>query len=406
MYSLVLASHVAASSLLARASEKAQLILFCSLVLMACWGLSLRPAVAQMFAAKVDYPTDKHPSDKHPYTVAVGDFNLDGKPDLVTASFDNATVRIFLNNGTGQFTTNPDAVYATYSQPTAIAVGDLNVDGKPDLAVANQSRGVSVHLNNGDGTFAQKRDDYPAGSNSYNVAIGDFNLDGKPDLVVASYASRYNVNVFINKGDGTFLPKAPYPAGLYGYAVTVADFNVDGKPDLAVANFGDSTISIFRNIGEGKFTLLKRNYETGAGPRRITWGDFNSDGKPDLVTANTNTSTVSVFINHSDGTGEVAFASGEGYTVGSNPRSVAVGDFNRDGKPDLAVANGISHDVSVLINEGDGTFALKVDFPTGTNPFWVAVGDFNGDCRPDLVTANYGSSTLSVLRRRPVPWQP
>jgi hypothetical protein len=135
---------------------------------------------------------------------------------------------------------------------------------------------------------------------------------------------------------------------------------------------------------------------TGSDPESIAVGDFNGDGYPDLVVANYNATTVSVFLGTAAGT----FGTATTYTVGSNPYSVAVGDFNGDGRPDIAVANYNSNNVSILLNTTTGgtlSFATAVNYAVGTTPYAVAVGDFNSDGNLDLAVANYASNNVSVL---------
>ena len=362
-------------------------VLFIAAVLVCCWGMGLQTAVAQSFAPKSDYGTGTNPR-----LVAVGDFNLDGKPDLAVANQTNTTVSVFINNGAGTLAAKVD--YTTGSTPFSVAVGDFNADGKPDLAVANfSSNTVSVFINNGAGTLAAKVD-YPTGTSPFSVAVGDFNADGKPDLAVVNRTST-TVSVLINNGAGTFAAKVDYPTGSVPGSVAVGDFNVDGKPDLAVANNNSDTVSVFINNGAGTFAA-KVDYTTGTGPRSVAVGDFNLDSKPDLAVINQSANSMSVLINNGAGT----FAAKVDYPTGSIPFSVAVGDFNVDGKPDLAVTNRGSNTVSVFINNGPGTFAAKVDYPTGSDPISVAVGDFNADGKPDLAVANSNSNTVSQFINR------
>jgi len=332
-------------------------------------------------------------------SVAVGAFNGDGKPDLATVTSYNpvdpeVTVSILLGNGDGTF--QAPVNYAAGSGPYSVAVGDFDGDGKPDLAVADAGGGVSVLLNNGDGTF-QAAVNYGAGSEPFCVAVGDFNGDGKPDLAVANYnnGSAGTVSVLPGKGDGTFRAAVTYAAGGWARSVAVGDFNGDGKPDLAVAH--DYGVSVLLGNGDGTFQAAA-NYAWGSIPYSVAVGDFNGDGKADLAVANFY-DTVSVLLGNGDGT----FQAAVNYSAGSGPYSVAVGDFNGDGKPDLAVANnnnGSAGTASVLLGNGDGTFQAAVNYSAGSGPYSVAVGDFNGDGKPDLAVANNGggsNSNVSVL---------
>ncbi|MFM6548257.1 MAG: FG-GAP-like repeat-containing protein, partial [Microcystis panniformis] len=135
------------------------------------------------------------------------------------------------------------------------------------------------------------------------------------------------------------------------------------------------------------------NFTVGNRPYSVTVGDFNGDGKSDLAVANANSSYVSVLL----GTGTGSFGTATNFTVGNGPRSVTVGDFNGDGKSDLAVANSYSNNVSVLLGTGTGSFGPATNFTVGTGPTSVTVGDFNGDGKSDLAVANVNSNNVSVL---------
>jgi hypothetical protein len=140
-----------------------------------------------------------------------------------------------------------------------------------------------------------------------------------------------------------------------------------------------------------------RSYPTGSFPRSVATGDLNGDGKPELATANFGASSVSVLLNRGDG----SFQAKLDNATGLGPASVAIGDLNGDGKPDLATGNPDEYAVSVLVNRGDGGFQAKLDYATGRGPASVAIGDLNGDDKPDLATANSDDETVSVLLNTP-----
>ena len=272
------------------------------------------------------------------------------------------------------------SAFGAGTNPSALAVGDFNGDGKLDLAVANEGSGnVSILLGNGNGTF-QAAVDYGAGSNPSSVAVGDFRGDGKLDLVVANDGSN-NVSILLGNGDGTFQAAVNYGAGSTLFAVAVGDFNGDGKLDLAVADAVSDYVSVLLGNGDGTFKTAVQ-YVAGLEPIAVAVADFNGDGKLDLAVANDEGNSVSILLGKGNGTFQAAVNYGTG-----TPGSVAVGDFNGDGKLDLVVVGGVNSDnvsvVALLLGNGDGTFQAAVNYGTGADTS-VAVGDFNGDGRLDL----------------------
>ena len=325
---------------------------------------------APSFAAATGYATGSHPG-----SVAIGDLNGDRKPDLVTSNYDevHGTVSVLVNRGDGSFKANVD--YATGRDPHTVAIGDLNGDGKPDLAITNyRAHTVSVFVNTGEGGF-QAQLDYRTRSKPTVVAIGDLNGDGKADLVTASGVAS-TVSVSLNKGDGSFQAEVDHRTGGGPVSIAIGDLNDDGNPDLATANDSAATVSVLLNKGNGRFRA-RRDYRAGRrsaepAPLSVAVGDLNGDGKPDLATANYgDANTVSVLANKGDG----SFRARREYRTGRWPTSVAVGDLNGDGKLDLATANQVSGTVSVLANRGGGSFQAKLDYAYGRGPGSVAIGD-------------------------------
>ncbi|HMI98336.1 MAG TPA: FG-GAP-like repeat-containing protein [Gaiellaceae bacterium] len=355
--------------------------------------VALFASSAPSFATARNYPTGRAP-----FSVVIGDLNGDGKPDLATANALSNSVSVRFNRGDGSFQAKLD--YVTGSFPT-LAIGDVNGNGSPDLATANvDANTVSVLLNRGDGSF-QAKTDYATGRVPEAVAIDDLNGDGKPDLATANVDAN-TVSVLLNRGDGSFQANLEYATGRGPYSIAIGDLNGDGKPDLATANEGADTVSVLTNGGDGSFRA-KRDYRTGSGPFSVAIGDLNGDLKPDLATANFDANTVSVILNRADG----SFQAKLDYRTGRIPWSVAIGDVDGDGKPDLATANreiageGGSNTVAVLLNKGDGSFQAKLEYATGRSPVSVAIGDLNADGKPDLATANEVANTVSVLLNTP-----
>ena len=239
---------------------------------------------------------------------------------------------------------------------------------------------------------------YAAGVNPISVAVGDFNADGRPDLAVANRGSG-NVSILLGNGGGggTFQAAVNYAVGSGPASVAVGDFNADGRPDLAVANADSNNVSILRGTGPGRPSFgAATNFAVGSQPLSVVVGFFNADFRPDLAVANANSGNVSILMGNASGT----FQAPVNYAVGSIPIEVAVGDFNADGRPDLAVANQTSNNVSILLGNpppNAGTFQARVNYAAGDVPISVAVGDFNADGRPDLAVANNLSDIVSVL---------
>jgi hypothetical protein len=381
------------------------------------------------FQPRVDYVTGCDDS-----WVAVGDFNGDGKQDLVTADALDNTVSVFLGNGDGTFrprlvqsiATGADAVVAadfdgdgkddlatanatgqivgvllshgdgTFQPPvdygqmgeveaSSLVAEDFNHDGHIDLAVGNGQ--LSVFLGNGDGTF-QDQLNFPAPGGDIFVPAGDLNGDGLIDLV----GSGPEVAILLGNGDGTFQSASTYSGVSGGGGAAMADLNGDGKLDLVMAGaalFAPTRGVVGVLLGNGDGTLQSCRVFPVAGPGVVV-ADFNRDGNEDVATVN------SLLLGNGDGTFEAAIT----YQA-DDALSAVVGDFNGDGNPDLAlttaVAGSNSTDLSILLGNGDGTFRPPVKYPDGVNAWALVVVDFNGDGKPDLLNANNTDDHLSVF---------
>ncbi|MFN6540466.1 MAG: FG-GAP-like repeat-containing protein [Nostoc sp. EkiNYC01] len=344
-----------------------------------------------------------------PYSIVVGDFDKDGKLDLVTANKSSQTVSVLLGKGDGTFkpATNFSTVGFNGLSPSSVAVADFNKDGKLDLVTANNlSNNISLLLGKGDGSF-QTAVNFALESASapISIAVGDFNKDGKSDIVTVNNASQ-NISVLLGNGSGGFGTAKNFKVPSRPSFVTVSDFNGDGKSDLAVTSSYFNNVSILLGNGDGTFNSASQ-FDVGTNPNSVVVGDFNKDNKLDLAVANSDSNNVSILL----GNGTGGFGIATNFDVGLNPASVTVIDFDNDGNSDLAVANAGSDTVSVLLGDGNGGFGIATNFVVGTKPYSLAVGDFNKDGKSDLAVANSESRNVSLVSAEdetyePVPPQP
>lgn len=357
------------------------------------------------FGAPATYSVPTRPS-----TIAVGDLNGDGKPDLVIANYtgtfgDNSsgsvTVLLNTNKGTFQVASN----YAVEPYPWTVALADVNNDGKLDIVGSALWNGdVFVLLGNGDGTFqapiytsifAPPYTDVQTIS-PQGVALGDLNGDKNLDIVVANEGNvGTNVYVTVLFGDGTGHFNSPINyLAVASHSLLLADFNHDGKLDIAVNGEDGSPISVLLNNGDGTFgstTNLSRGNPPSASDSIVS-ADFNGDGIPDLATANNDSQSISVLLGRGDG----SFSDAVVYPVSDYARGLATADLDYDGKIDL-ITSTYGGNLIILKGNGDGTFCVQPPIPIGGISFGVATGDFDTNGTPDLVKANYADNTLNVL---------
>jgi hypothetical protein len=355
----------------------------------------------------------------YPVVEVTADFNGDGIPDLAIISTDNIdgfggpyTVAVFLGNGDGTLQAGPTI------QPSGMQVypymisGDFNGDGKPDLAILtwglSSTSYLTILLGNGDGSFSAKPTvvavslpNQGGDGVSGTMAAADFNGDGKLDLaVVGDYISNGGVGILLGNGDGTFTTAGPNLDPTADFAlIATGDFNGDGIQDFVTPNyfeFGGSP-TIFLGKGDGTFTFSKVAFTLDYFPTSVVVGDFNGDGVLDLAFSDLN--GVEIALGNGDGTFKETPASP--IAVPTELYSLQAGDFNHDGKTDVAGLDDYFGQIVILLGNGDGTFAVTKATP-GVNasfngPHQIAAADFNGDGMPDLALLTYAVNTASIL---------
>lgn len=379
-----------------------------------------------------------------PLAFAAADFDGDGRTDLVVADWTSEDLAFLRNRGDATFVP-PTFIPMPGEAPVALGSGDFNRDGKAELAVGTQAGGLLSFAGRGNGTFAapaqvgrvaavggllvaradgDATDDLVAtdrlsgsaflfpgrGDGSFapahgceglsgpaGLAVGDFDADGIEDLVVANGAGnsdeRYPdmVSVILGRAGAGFVAPVLLESPDLVRSVAAADLDGDGIPDLAMTIPSAQAIEIRRGLGDGTFAPGFR-MPAGSRPDRVVSGDFNGDGRNDLAVADGG-GAVLVYLSLGDG----LFTSGTPAPVCADPIALQAGDVDGDGAVDLLAGSGSSRDLSFLRNAGGGLFQPETRFTAGLVVTDLAIADLDRDGRPDIVSLNYGDDDATVL---------
>lgn len=293
--------------------------------------------------------------------VAVGDFNNDGNRDLAFANHERKYLTVLLGNGQGGFAVAPKSPFPVevIPHPHGIAAGDFNNDGRLDLVTDSWGNNeIEVLFGDSLNGFKTPGTFFKVGKHPYQrVRVADLNNDGNADIITTNLDGD-NVTILSGNGKGGFseITGSPFPCGNAPFSVAIGDINADGKPDLAIVNSPASTtdrtgkngLTILTADGTGKFTTMKGSpYEAGKIPNRVAIGDVNGDGVNDIVTSDNGSNKIYLFLMNRNG----STPSGSSITVGNHPKGVAITDLNADGKGDIIVCDNSDNDITIVISK-------------------------------------------------------
>ncbi|HTK38256.1 MAG TPA: VCBS repeat-containing protein [Pyrinomonadaceae bacterium] len=339
----------------------------------------------------------------------IDDFNRDGKPDIAAANEQSNNVTILLGDGMGNFTEAKGSPFPSGHKPNDISVSDFNGDGKLDLAFANhEEKHLTVLLGDGSGTFSPAPKSpfaIDVRPHTHGVSAGDLNGDGKADLVTDSWGND-QIAILFGDGTGGFKQSAKFlSAGKHPYQrLRVADVNGDKKADIVVTDLDGDNVSILLSDGLGNFTQPANSpFACGDSPFFAAVGDLNKDGRPDLAVVNAPSSTSDrrgkdgLTILLGDGAGNFKIMSGSPFVTGKVPNLLAIGDVNNDGVNDIGVSYFDDNSLTVFFMSDKGMVASNSTIAVGKHPKGIAIRDLNGDGKSDIAVAENGDNDVAVI---------
>lgn len=341
--------------------------------------------------SQVSYRNATFSAGTSPSAAKIGDLDRDGRNDIAVVNL-QGSLQLFFNNGSGSFErVSMNGLWPTTSHTLDVDIGDLNGDGRNDIAVAfsTQTGAVSVLFNQGGRSFSAPVN-FNVCSSSTGVAIGDLDQDGDNDI--ADVNQCFKAGILLNNGQGSFAYSGSYGNGYGSKSIGLADFNHDGFKDIAYVNYGLANVTVLLNNRNATFGAYNWYY-VGDLPDDLTVGDLDGDGDTDIAAANSYYSQVFILLNGGDG----RFNGYSEIFAGDTPSSIATADLDGDGLLDIAVTSESTGRLSTIINRGDYTFSNPTSFNVGQAPVNLAAGILDGDSLPDLVAVNKGSGTITVL---------
>lgn len=354
-------------------------------------GLFIAATLRLGFAQEVNVFREDFRTGPYPTAVAAGDLNDDGYPDLAVLCQRDGLLQIHFNTRGGSF--GKGMTLKTGGSPAGLVIADFDGDGHFDIATAfHDDNNVGVYLNSGYDKFDAPKT-FPSGNWPIALAAADFDSDGNIDLVTANSLND-NVSVLRGHGDGTFHVMVNYTVGWEPYSIVTTDFDNDGDVDILTANQGDRSFSVIQNDGTGGFSW-PYTHEIGVSPYWIQAGDISGDGLVDFVLATYESNELYGYLNPSS---EMEFQEPLGISVQHRPQAFVMGDLDMDGDLDLASANGMNSDLSIMMNTGSGQFLPGGNFKTGSFASAITLVDLDLNQRPEIVVTNRLSQSFSVFR--------